>query len=166
MCIRVCFLMRINLRHADVFRLMPRAERSAVISKEAMIKALTRFDRFDHCGTEFLRRFARPFALGDVAHVVNRINVTEDDKDYEVRAEIPGVNKDHVRVSVDGNFVPSSAEVPQEKGREICRPPTGQGEPLRQRSGELLLAHEINGSPARLACVADLRSCQSARRSC
>jgi HSP20 family protein len=79
------------------------------------MNALTRFDRFDDFMPEFLRRFARPFALGDAAPADIRINVVENDKDYEVRAEVPGAKKDDIRVSVDGNFVSISAEVHKEK---------------------------------------------------
>jgi len=90
------------------------------------MNALTRFDRFDDFMPEFFRRFARPFGLEDAAPAEIRINVTENDKDYEVRAEMPGAKKDDVRVSVDGNFVSISAEVRKEKeeksaGRQLVR---------------------------------------------
>ncbi|MGZ8261107.1 MAG: Hsp20/alpha crystallin family protein, partial [Caldimonas sp.] len=68
------------------------------------MNALTRLDRFDDFMPEFFRRFARPFALGDAMPAEIRVSVTENDKDYEVRAEIPGARKEDVRVSVDGNF--------------------------------------------------------------
>lgn len=90
------------------------------------MSALTRYDRFDDFMPEFFRRFARPFALGDATPAEIRVNVTENDKDYEVRAEMPGVKKDDVRVSVDGNFVSISAEVRKDKeeksaGRQLVR---------------------------------------------
>ena len=44
-----------------------------------------------------------------------RIDVTENDKDYQVRAEIPGAKKEDIKISVDGNFVSISAEVKKEK---------------------------------------------------
>jgi HSP20 family protein len=44
-----------------------------------------------------------------------RLDVSEDDKAYTVRAEIPGVKKEDVKVSVDGNQVSISAEIKSEK---------------------------------------------------
>ena len=108
------------------------------------MNALTRFDRFDDLMPEFFRRFARPFAFGDAVPAEIRIDVTENDKDYEVRAEIPGAKKDDVRVSVDGNFVSISAEVRKEKeeksaGRQLVRE-SYYGSASRGFS----LAHEID----------------------
>jgi HSP20 family protein len=99
---------------------------SAAKRKGTIMNALTRLDRFDDLMPELFRRFARPFALSDAATADIRINVTENDKDYEVRAEIPGAKKDDIRVSVDGNFVSISAEVRKEKeekpaGRQLVK---------------------------------------------
>lgn len=47
-----------------------------------------------------------------------RIDVSENDKGYEVRAEVPGAKKEDIRVSIDGNFVSISAEVRREKEEE------------------------------------------------
>lgn len=56
-----------------------------------------------------------------------RIDVTDDDKAFHVKAEVPGVDKDAIEVSVDGNQVTISAEVKREskpakeEGRtELC----------------------------------------------
>jgi HSP20 family protein len=43
------------------------------------------------------------------------MDVSEDDKVYRVKAEIPGVNKDDIKVSIDGNQVSITAEVQREK---------------------------------------------------
>jgi HSP20 family protein len=43
-----------------------------------------------------------------------RINVTESEKNYVVEAEIPGVTKENVKISVDGNHVTLEAEVKRE----------------------------------------------------
>jgi HSP20 family protein len=79
------------------------------------MRALTRLDRFDDLLHEYFRRFARPLQLSEDAPGEIKIDVTENDKDYQVRAEIPGAKKDDVRVTVDGNFVSISAEVKKEK---------------------------------------------------
>jgi len=43
------------------------------------------------------------------------IDVTEDETTYRVRAELPGFQKDEIKVSVDGNQVSISAETRQDK---------------------------------------------------
>lgn len=42
------------------------------------------------------------------------IDITEDDKAYRIEAEIPGVDKDDIEVSVEGNQVSISAEARKE----------------------------------------------------
>jgi len=44
-----------------------------------------------------------------------KIDVSEDDNNYSVRADIPGVKKEDIRVSVDGNQVSISAEAKSSK---------------------------------------------------
>jgi HSP20 family protein len=54
-----------------------------------------------------------------------KMDVSEDDKVYRVKAEIPGVKKEDVKVSIDGNQVSISAEVKKEKeekkGEKVIR---------------------------------------------
>lgn len=55
-----------------------------------------------------------------------RMDLSENDKSYVVRAEIPGVNKEDIKVTVDGNMVSISVEVKQEKEEKqgekvLCR---------------------------------------------
>lgn len=53
-----------------------------------------------------------------------RIDVTESDERYQVRADLPGVNKDDIKVNIDGNQVSISAETKshseQEGANMIC----------------------------------------------
>jgi len=42
-----------------------------------------------------------------------KIDMTETDQDYIVRAQIPGVKKEDVKILVDGDLVSISAEVKQ-----------------------------------------------------
>jgi len=44
-----------------------------------------------------------------------KMDVKETEGNYLVKAEIPGVNKDDIHVTIDGNRVSISAEVKQEK---------------------------------------------------
>jgi HSP20 family protein len=47
-----------------------------------------------------------------------KVDVEEKDDRYMVKADIPGVAKDDIRVEVDGNMVSISAEVRREKKEE------------------------------------------------
>ncbi|HUO43666.1 MAG TPA: Hsp20/alpha crystallin family protein [Burkholderiales bacterium] len=54
-----------------------------------------------------------------------RVDVSENDRNYVVRAEIPGVRKEDINVSIEGNQVEISAEVKNEKeikeGEKVLR---------------------------------------------
>ncbi len=106
--------------------------------------ALTRFDPIDQMFPDFFRRFALPMRLADDTPGEIRIDVTEKDKDYEIRAEIPGAKKEDIRVKVEGNFVSISAEVKKDKeeksGGRVVLKETYYGSASRGFS----LAHEID----------------------
>jgi HSP20 family protein len=108
------------------------------------MNALTRIDPFEQLFPELFRRFARPLRLADDAPGEVRLDVTETDKDYQVRAEIPGAKKEDIRVTVDGNFVSIAAEVRREKeeksGGRVLLKETYVGSVSRGFS----LAHEID----------------------
>lgn len=52
------------------------------------------------------------------AGIAPRVNVTESDKAYVVEAELPGVVKENVKISVDGKHVTLEAEVKREVERK------------------------------------------------
>ena len=108
------------------------------------MSALTRFDPIDQMLPDFFRRFALPMRLADDTPGDIRIDVTEKDKEYEVRAEIPGAKKEDIRVKVEGNFVSISAEVKKDKeeksGGRVVLKETYYGSASRGFS----LAHEID----------------------
>ena len=70
------------------------------------------------------RGFFRPVRM-DKEMPQFRMDVKEDDASYAVHAEIPGVNKDDIHVSIDGNTVSISAEVKkrteQKDGEKMLR---------------------------------------------
>ena len=85
--------------------------------------ALTRFNPFRSPA-----RFDAPATFDDLfrSAVLNpmwnqaefydmRVDVTEDDDAFHVSAEIPGVSKDDINVSVEGNRVSITAEAKREK---------------------------------------------------
>lgn len=69
--------------------------------------------------------FVRPVRFEDQPKVQIRMDVKEDEKAYIVHAEIPGVKKEDIHVSIDGNMVSISAEVKKEKeekeGEKVLR---------------------------------------------
>jgi len=54
-----------------------------------------------------------------------KMDLTEDDKNYVLKAEIPGVKKEDIHVSIDGNEVSITAEMKKEteekKGTTVLR---------------------------------------------
>ena len=77
--------------------------------------------RFDEAFDDLFRGFfVRPVSFDgtqqaqpQVAHF--RVDVTETEQAYTLRAEIPGVAKDEINISIDGDQVAISAEVKNEK---------------------------------------------------
>jgi HSP20 family protein len=62
---------------------------------------------------EFLAPLAQGARLADEGLAMPRIDVSENEKAYEVRAELPGVNKEDVKVSIDGNRVTIEGDIQQ-----------------------------------------------------
>jgi HSP20 family protein len=115
------------------------------------MNALTRPEKmFDDFFPEFFRRVSRlPAAFEGPADI--RVEVHEDDKGYEVRAEVPGAKKDDIRVAIDGNQVSISTEIKEEKetsGKRALVKELYYGSCARRFS----LPHEVDakGSSAKL----------------
>ena len=47
-----------------------------------------------------------------------RMDVTETEKEYTVKAEIPGVQKEDIKVAINGNQVSLTAEIKEEKSAD------------------------------------------------
>lgn len=74
---------------------------------------LTRVDPFDDLFRGF---FVRPVDMGNTQQTPSiRMDVKEEADAYRVHAELPGVRKEDIHVTIDGNQVSISAEVKQEK---------------------------------------------------
>lgn len=79
---------------------------------------ITRSYPFDEAFDQLLRGFfVRPvnFEGTTQAPAQFRVDVSEHEKAYTLRAEIPGVKKDDINISIDGDQVAISAEVKDEK---------------------------------------------------
>jgi HSP20 family protein len=63
-----------------------------------------------------LRRFFSPTVFeNEPAPLKMRIDVSENDNAFTVKADIPGVNKDDINVRVEGNVVQIDAQTQSEK---------------------------------------------------
>jgi HSP20 family protein len=72
---------------------------------------------YDPFGPAFNRLFSvmgRPH-FEDKNALEVKIDVAEDENNYTVRADIPGVTREDIKVDVDGNVVSISAEVKKNK---------------------------------------------------
>lgn len=81
---------------------------------------LARFNPFNELRDPFSDDFFKGFAMRPMYRLMEgepqmRLDLTEDDKNFFVKAEIPGVRKEDIKVTVDGNQVCLSAEVKKEK---------------------------------------------------
>lgn len=76
---------------------------------------LARFDSIPDTN-DFFNGFGLRSLMRDVEREPRvKMDVSENDGNYTVKAEIPGVNKNDIHISVDGNLVSISAEVKKEK---------------------------------------------------
>lgn len=70
-----------------------------------------------------------------------RVDITESDGHYKVRADLPGVKKEDINVRVDGNIVQIDAEVKKEKE-------------TKDAAGKVLRSERYYGSMSRAFTVA------------
>ena len=81
-----------------------------------------------------------------------KMDVSEDEKAYHVKAEVPGVKKEDIHVAVDGNVVSISAEIKKEKeekkGESVLRSERYYG----MQSRSFTLMHEVDESKAEAKC--------------
>lgn len=77
---------------------------------------IVRRDPFDVAFRDFFRNMLRPlpYELETTAPEI-RLDLKDTEKAFLVHAEIPGVKKEDIEVSIDGNLVTIRAEVKREK---------------------------------------------------
>lgn len=78
---------------------------------------ITRFSPIEDAFDELFRGFfVRPVSFEAPTTAAQfRVDVTENENAYKVHAEIPGVKKDDISITIDGDQVAISAEVKHEK---------------------------------------------------
>lgn len=108
---------------------------------------LTRWDPFEFprlrgmedTVDDWMRRFFHPLRARGEGAVDISVDVSEKDDAYLIKAEIPGVKKDDINVSIDRNMVSISAEVKREteqkEGEKVLRRERYHG--MMQRSFSL-----------------------------
>jgi HSP20 family protein len=79
--------------------------------------SIMRYSPFEDAFDDLFRGFfVRPVSLDAPAGAAQfRVDVSENEKAYTLRAEIPGVKKEDINVTIDGDTVAVSAEVKNEK---------------------------------------------------
>ena len=109
---------------------------------------VARFDPFRDMNDYFKGFMLRPVFQGMDAEPEIKLEISEADKAYTVKADVPGVKKEDIQVSIDGNQVSISAEVKQEKeekqGNKLVRSERYYGRQFRSFS----LAHDIDEAKA------------------
>lgn len=92
------------------------------------VDPFTELARFDPFGDDFFKGFSlQPVFQRMEIDPQMRLDVSEDDKVYTVKAEIPGVTKEDIKVSIDGNRVSISAEVKKEREEKDGEEKDGEG---------------------------------------
>lgn len=82
------------------------------ISRYSPLSSLSTFSPLDDVFDNFFQGYLRPVRTeGQPQQMQIRMDVTENDNAYIVHAEIPGVNKDDINVTIDGSQVTISAEL-------------------------------------------------------
>ena len=86
---------------------------------------VTRYDPFGELDDLFRGFLVRPMAFEGKAQLQFKMDISESENAYIVRADLPGVNREDISVTIDGNEVAISAEIKQEKasreGEKILR---------------------------------------------
>jgi HSP20 family protein len=110
--------------------------------------SLARTDPFGDIDDLFKGFFMRPVMLEGQPQMQIKMDVKEDDKAYTVHADIPGVKKEDIQVSIDGNQVSISAETKMEKeekdGEKVLRSERYRGKVARS----FTLAQDVDEAQA------------------
>src|SRR6185503_2924932 len=95
----------------------PRPDVRPVPDKEFTMANITRFDPFTDFDDLFKGFLVRPlrYDLEAPGQMNVKLDVSRADDTYTVKAEMPGIKKDDISVSIDGSQVTIAGEVKKEK---------------------------------------------------
>lgn len=109
---------------------------------------LARIDPFVDFDDLFKGFFMRPVLFEGQPQMQIKMDLKENDSAYTVHADIPGVKKEDIQVSIDGNQVSISAETKMEKeekeGEKVLRSERYVGKVGRS----FTLAHDVDEARA------------------
>ncbi|MEY3200997.1 MAG: hypothetical protein RIR70_547 [Pseudomonadota bacterium] len=108
---------------------------------------IARLDPFTDINDMFRSMMGRPAWRMAEPEPMMRLDVSEQDREYLLHAEIPGVKKDDIHVSIEGARVSISAEVKREKeetGLRSVRRECYQGKVARS----FMLDQEVDAAEA------------------
>jgi len=110
---------------------------------------LARLDPFGELDDLFKGFFVRPVMFEGKPQMQIKMDLKEKDDAYVVHADIPGVKKEDIHVSIDGNQVSISAETRMEKeekeGEKVLRSERYVGKVARS----FTLAHDVDEAKRR-----------------
>lgn len=109
---------------------------------------ITRYEPFGDLDDFFKGFFVRPVSFEGKPQIQIKMDLKETDDAYTVHADIPGVKKEDIQVSIDGNQVSISAETKLEKeekeGEKVLRSERYCGKVARS----FTLAHDVDEEKA------------------
>ena len=113
---------------------------------------ITRIDPFSVSGLDpfedVFKGFFRPVNLDRSVQPQLKMDVQENDTSYTVHAEIPGVDKENIHVTIDGNHISISAEIRRENevkdGERVLRSERSYGKVSRS----FVLENEVDEAKA------------------
>ena len=74
---------------------------------------LSDFDSLDHLFFDYNYTFRRNMVMNNNSHM--KMDIKENDNEYVINVDVPGVNKSDIDISIDGNNLVISAERNHEK---------------------------------------------------
>lgn len=111
---------------------------------------IRRYQPLDAGFEDLFRHLFAPAEMTSATEAVGKIkmDISETETAYEVRAELPGVKKDDIHVSIDGKQVSISAEVKNDKavkeGERVLRAERHYGKTVRS----FTLAQDVDEAAA------------------
>ncbi|HTS21696.1 MAG TPA: Hsp20/alpha crystallin family protein [Casimicrobiaceae bacterium] len=124
----------------------------ANITRYDPFRDLVRFDPLGAFDDFWLSPPGRSLWKGLPEEAQIKVDVREDERTYRVKADVPGVKKEDIKVSIDGNQVSISAEVKGEKeekkGETVIRTERYYGGQYRS----FTLPHDVDDGKAEAKC--------------
>ena len=109
---------------------------------------IARFDPWRESG-DLLKAFRLLPRLRDVEIEPQiKLDVTEDEKSYTVKADVPGVSKDDIHVELDGDQVSITAEIRKEKEEKKGETQLCSERYYGRQYRSFSLGHEVDSSKA------------------